>query len=238
MGLYDHNGLLLINNHPSTSFTPAQLHARTTVCFQDHSKYSLTLRENVGIGYVPLIHSVPDVKEAIVKGGAEGILARVGMEGMLDRHGVPDAAGQDGGEGGGEGAGEEEGPDGHPPPPPGREGPSGGRGGFGGRGGAPGAGVDLFGTVSRRTSPPPGAPSHQEMMMEMEMRRGDLKSSDRQPLSGGQWQRASYNLFSFLSLHQADRLTVPSQQVSLSLVHSFEQEKPILSSLSESLPCF
>ncbi len=197
MGLYDHTGVLLINNHTSTSFTPAQLHARTTVCFQDHSKYSLTLRENVGIGHVPLIESEDEVKAAILKGGAEGILARVGMEGKLDRNGVPDAAGQNGGEGGGEGGAGDEGPygpDGDPPPPPGRGGPPGGRGGFGGgRGGPPGGGGgggDLFGpTLSRRMSPPPGGPSPQEMKMMMEARRGRSKSLERQPLSGGQWQR-------------------------------------------------
>ncbi len=195
MGLYDHTGELVINGHPASAYSPAQLHARTTVCFQDHAKYSLTLRENVGIGSIPLIDSDIDIRRAIDKGGAEGILKRIGLEGRLDRHGVPDAAGRDGpgGEGGGGGqeAGEMGGPDGGPegfgdgPPPGPPPGSPGLRGGFGvdgllGSGGRGGRG--------RGRSPPPGAPSHQEMIIMMEGMGRKQKGEERQPLSGGQWQ--------------------------------------------------
>jgi hypothetical protein len=189
MGLYDHTGQLFINGHPSTCFTPAQLHTRTTVCFQDHSKYSLTLRENVGIGCVPLMHSDPAVHAAITKGGAEGVLAKVGMEGKLDRHGVPDAAGQDEAGNGGSGGHLEDGLMQPPPPPPGGRG--GGRGGGPpGRGGGRGGG--LLGSPGGPLGPPPGAPSSKEMMMMMEdLQPGRQRSGpqERQPLSGGQWQR-------------------------------------------------
>lgn len=92
MGLYDHQGELLINDQPIERFSPNQIHARTTCCFQDHSKYSLTLRENVGIGNVIKIKDDKAIHSAIVKGGATAVEAKVGLEGKLNRTGVPDAS--------------------------------------------------------------------------------------------------------------------------------------------------
>ena len=92
MGLYDHTGDLLINEHPVEAFPSKQLHARTTCCFQDHGKYRLTLQENIGIGNVDMIDSRVDIDRAIVKGGAESVRDRVGLAGKLDDVGVPKIA--------------------------------------------------------------------------------------------------------------------------------------------------
>jgi ABC-type glutathione transport system ATPase component len=192
MGLYDHDGQLLINDQPIERFSTNQIHARTTCCFQDHSKYSLTLRENVGIGNVPKMSDDEAIHSAIVKGGATAVEEKIGLEGKLNRTGVPDAS-LGGGEGdfspGQAGDGMDAGPEHGPPPgfegPPGGRGPPPpGRGGFGG-----GAGRGLFGATnsSGPRGPPPGAPPPEVMQM---MMAGDSsKLKERHALSGGQWQK-------------------------------------------------
>lgn len=90
MGLYDHTGDLLINGHPAEAFPAKQLHAHTTCCFQDHGKYRLTLRENIGIGNVDLMDSEIAIEEAIVRGGAEPIKDKLGLEARLCETGIPE----------------------------------------------------------------------------------------------------------------------------------------------------
>ena len=98
MGLYDHSGSLLINGLESGSYLPESLHKRTSCLFQDFSKYSLTLRENVGIGDVRRLDEVEMIERAIERGGAEKVLEKVGMDGNLNRTGVPDAGEGEAGE--------------------------------------------------------------------------------------------------------------------------------------------
>jgi len=90
MGLYDHTGDLLINGHPAEAFPSKQLHAHTTCCFQDHAKYRLTLRENIGVGNVDLMDSEVDINQAIVRGGAEAVRDMLGLDGRLNDSGVPE----------------------------------------------------------------------------------------------------------------------------------------------------
>lgn len=90
MGLYDHSGTLLINDQPLERYKPAQLHARTTCCFQDHGKYSLTVRENIGLGNVAAMSSEVAIDEAITRGGAEEIKTMFGLSGRLNKDGIPD----------------------------------------------------------------------------------------------------------------------------------------------------
>ncbi|KAJ9111558.1 hypothetical protein QFC20_002531 [Naganishia adeliensis] len=207
MGLYDHQGELLINDQPIERFSPNQIHARTTCCFQDHSKYSLTLRENVGIGNVLKIKDDKAIHSAIVKGGATAVEAKVGLEGKLNRTGVPDAS-----LGGGEadfpaeaapeadlGNGE------HGPPPPGFEGGPGGRGPPPpGRGGFRGGSQSLFSATnsSRPRGPPPGPPPPEVMQMMMANDSG-LKLQERHALSGGQWQKLALSR-AFMRADEAD----------------------------------
>lgn len=193
MGLYDHDGQLLINDQPIERFSTNQIHARTTCCFQDHSRYSLTLRENVGIGNVPKMSDGGAIHSAIVRGGATAVEEKVGLEGKLNRTGVPDAS--LGGEmdfAASAPAGDEMdgGPE-HGPPPgfegrPGGRGPPPGRGGFGG-----GAGRGLFSATnsSGPRGPPPGAPPPEVMQMMMANETGMMKLKERHALSGGQWQK-------------------------------------------------
>ncbi|KAI9633141.1 P-loop containing nucleoside triphosphate hydrolase protein [Dioszegia hungarica] len=81
MGLYDHQGSLLLNGQPIASYDPATVHKRTSCLFQDFSKYSFTLRENIGIGNVGRMEDEAAIKEAIERGGATAVLDKVGMEG-------------------------------------------------------------------------------------------------------------------------------------------------------------
>ena len=97
MGLYDHTGTLLINAQSAELYAPQSLHRRTSCLFQDFSKYSLSLRENVGVGDVKRMDEIDEIHLAIERGGAEKVRETVGMEGLLNRAGVPDV--EDGGEG-------------------------------------------------------------------------------------------------------------------------------------------
>lgn len=205
MGLYDHQGDLLINDQPIERFSPNQIHARTTCCFQDHSNYSLSLRENVGIGYVPKIKDDEAIHSAIVKGGATAIEGKVGLEGKLNRTGVPDAS-----LGGGEGdfpaeAAPETDMGGEHGPPPGFEGGPGGRGPPPpGRGGFRGGSQGLFSApnTSRPPGPPPGPPPPEVMQMMMANHSG-LKLQERHALSGGQWQKLALSR-AFMRADEAD----------------------------------
>ncbi len=208
MSLYDfQEGELLINGHPAEAFPPSQLHNRTSCAFQDHSKYSLTLRENVGIGNVSLIDSIPDIEMALRKGGAEALEKTIGLEGMLDRYGVPDQTGRDDGDGGRD---QEEMDMPEPPPDMHMRGGGRGRGGRGGgmlgglgggsgRGGFSGPPPGGFPPMNGMPFPPPGMegmPPPAEMngmpppgmMMPGFGGPGQVKE-DKHPLSGGQWQR-------------------------------------------------
>ncbi|GHJ87892.1 hypothetical protein NliqN6_4294 [Naganishia liquefaciens] len=194
MGLYDHDGEILINNQPIERFPTHHIHARTTCCFQDHSKYSLTLRENVGIGNISKMSVDEAIHTAIVKGGATAVEDKVGLEGKLNRTGVPDASlgggedsAADGPTGGDlDGLPEHRPPPGFEGPPEGRGPPPGGRGGFGG-----GAGRGLFSATdsSRPRGPPPGAPPPEVMQMMQMNASGLTKLKERYALSGGQWQK-------------------------------------------------
>lgn len=85
---YKSTGTLLIDGQPASSISTTDLHARSACLFQDFSKYPLTLAENVGLGQSDL--SLPALHDAIIKGGADGVLEKVGLEGRLNTTDVPD----------------------------------------------------------------------------------------------------------------------------------------------------
>lgn len=87
MGLYDHQGSLFLNGHPMAAYDPVTVHRRTSCLFQDFCRYSFSLRENVGIGNVSKVEDGEAVSDAIERGGARGVLGKVGMEGKLNRSG-------------------------------------------------------------------------------------------------------------------------------------------------------
>jgi hypothetical protein len=197
---YDHTGELVINNHPAHAYSPAQLHARTSCLFQDFSRYNLTLRENIGLGNVPKMNDDAQLEEAIIRGGAEAVKEKVGMDRLLDKSGVPDTtAGGEGGVGGVEIApkdDDEDGPSRGPPQPGMKRG--GGPGGKG-RGGAPSGGPGR--------GPPPGRPPGGPDLMGIGMwiaGPGKKPKVDKgAALSGGQWQRVALAR-AFLRADEAD----------------------------------
>ncbi|KAL7424591.1 hypothetical protein Q5752_000275 [Cryptotrichosporon argae] len=203
MGLYDHSGSLRINGVPTEQIDPTTLHRRTSCLFQDFGKYSLSLRENVGLGDVDRIDDTEAIERAIVRGGAEGVRDKVGLDGALNRHGVPDTLGAgDGGDVVGNAGGEED-----LGPPPGRKGGpgGGGRGGKGGKGGKGGRGG--FGGGRLGSGPPPGPPDGMpppgdlmpDALAIFDRKVGDNKTA----LSGGQWQRVALSR-AFLRADEAD----------------------------------
>ncbi|KAK4684083.1 hypothetical protein P7C73_g6120, partial [Tremellales sp. Uapishka_1] len=201
MGLYDHTGTLRINSVPVEELSPHSLHARTSCLFQDYSKYSLSLRENVGVGNTERLHDIPAIGRAIERGGAEAIRDKIGLEGQLNRYGVPDSLGE-GNEGGNTGGNEIE--ELVPiPPPPGGGGPP--RGGGPGRGGGRSGGGSLLGGHGGGGpppgGPPPGFPGPPPEILDLMER--SQKDEKRAALSGGQWQRVALAR-AFLRADEAD----------------------------------
>ncbi|KAI9633142.1 P-loop containing nucleoside triphosphate hydrolase protein [Dioszegia hungarica] len=95
MGLYEHQGSLLLNGRPITAYDPATIHRRTSCLFQDFCRYSFTLRENVGIGNVDQMAEDTALEIAMDRGGALGIKEKVGLEGKLNRYGSGGGEGED-----------------------------------------------------------------------------------------------------------------------------------------------
>lgn len=89
MGLYNHDGgegELLINGVPVQQIDPVSLHKRTSCLFQNFDKYPLSLRENIGIGSFEHMADDDMIQRAVIRGGAEAVKSRVGLEGRL----IPD----------------------------------------------------------------------------------------------------------------------------------------------------
>lgn len=242
MGLYDHTGQLLINGRPSEEYDPDTLHTRTSCLFQDFSKYNLTLRENVGVGNVQQMRDIDAIERAIERGGADGVREKVGMEGQLNRFGVPDGLGDGEGAGGagvGAGAGDGGGGGGggkefkqmmrdqmpFPPPGKGMRGPGRGGGGGGllggmgrGRGGPPpGLPPPPPGDLPPGPRPPgfgpPGAPLP-EIRSILEQAKLDREADKRASLSGGQWQRVALSR-AFLRADESDLVVFDEPSSSL-----------------------
>jgi ABC-type multidrug transport system fused ATPase/permease subunit len=85
---YKPSGTLLIDGVSSSLIPPTNLYRRTACLFQDYQIYPLTLAENVGLGQSDL--SLSALEDAIVSGGAEGVLAKVGLNGRLSMTSVAD----------------------------------------------------------------------------------------------------------------------------------------------------
>lgn len=77
MGLYECEGDFTINGVAGNRINPRSLHERTSCLFQDFCKYSMTFRDNVGVGDVYAVNDDEAVLRAVKEGGADGVLARM-----------------------------------------------------------------------------------------------------------------------------------------------------------------
>lgn len=79
-------GDLLVNGVDIRRLAPADYHRHVSAVFQDFSKFNASLRENVGLGYVPKLHSLPAVSRAVHLGGADTLLDTLphGLKTKLD----------------------------------------------------------------------------------------------------------------------------------------------------------
>lgn len=84
LGLYEPDeGKITIDGIDIREYDRSSLRKAMSVVFQDFGKYSLTARENIGIGRPDLMHDLEAIRRAAVKGGAAFI------EGFPDQYETP-----------------------------------------------------------------------------------------------------------------------------------------------------
>ncbi|KAG0699862.1 P-loop containing nucleoside triphosphate hydrolase protein [Suillus ampliporus] len=82
-------GDLLVNGVDIRRLTPSDYHRHVTTVFQGFSKYSSTVRENVGLGYVQNMQSPAAIERAMHLGGSDTFVGALpnGMKTKLDASG-------------------------------------------------------------------------------------------------------------------------------------------------------
>jgi len=82
-------GDLLVNGVDIRRLTPSEYHRHITTVFQGFSKYSSTVRENVGLGYVPNMQSPAAIEHAMRLGGSDTFVGSLpnGIKTKLDASG-------------------------------------------------------------------------------------------------------------------------------------------------------
>ncbi|KIY66524.1 P-loop containing nucleoside triphosphate hydrolase protein [Cylindrobasidium torrendii FP15055 ss-10] len=77
---------LLVDGHPMSDYRLDDLRKATAILSQDHEIYPLSVRENVGLGYVEKCHDVELIQRAIDLGGARHYVEKLqdGLEAQLD----------------------------------------------------------------------------------------------------------------------------------------------------------
>ena len=80
------NGEVLINGHDIRRYDPVDYHKHAAAVLQGFSKFEASLKENVGIGYVPEIRSSVAIERAVKLAGATPILKSLpdGAKTILD----------------------------------------------------------------------------------------------------------------------------------------------------------
>ncbi|KAI0693588.1 P-loop containing nucleoside triphosphate hydrolase protein [Cytidiella melzeri] len=81
-----HGGKILVNDRDLRAHDPADFHARVAAVLQGFSKFDSSLKENVGVGYLPEARSEDAVEKAVNLAGAEHILCSLpnGVNTILD----------------------------------------------------------------------------------------------------------------------------------------------------------
>lgn len=76
--LYDPTeGQILIDGIDLRSVDPDLWRSQMAVVFQDYCRFHMSVRENIGIGNVPIMENVEAIKTAAEKGGAAAMIARL-----------------------------------------------------------------------------------------------------------------------------------------------------------------
>lgn len=87
------SGELLLNGLDARTVRPQELHARATAVFQGFSRFSTSVKGNVGIGFVPDMHDPAAVTAALGLAGAEALVSslpdgvRTTLDGDTSYHG-------------------------------------------------------------------------------------------------------------------------------------------------------
>ena len=68
------SGTILLDGVPLSEYDLQDLHRHMSVIFQDFVKYPMTVRENVGFGYIEKMEEEPLIRTAIAKSGAESMV--------------------------------------------------------------------------------------------------------------------------------------------------------------------
>jgi ABC-type multidrug transport system fused ATPase/permease subunit len=71
------SGQILVNNEDVTTLSMSALRRRVGVIFQDFARLQLTMRENVGVGWLPEKDNDQAVSEAVKDGGADSLVERL-----------------------------------------------------------------------------------------------------------------------------------------------------------------
>ena len=81
-----HSGRILINDKDLRQYDPDDFHTHVTAVLQGFSKFDSSLKENVGIGYLPEARSNDAVERAVELAGGEHILDSLpdGVKTILD----------------------------------------------------------------------------------------------------------------------------------------------------------
>ena len=76
-GLYNpDSGIILIDGHPSKSYSGSALRQTSVILAQDHRLFPLSFAENIGLGWVPSIGDLDAIRDAANKGGARGFIEK------------------------------------------------------------------------------------------------------------------------------------------------------------------
>ena len=80
-------GRILLNGLDAARFSPRSVQQEMSIIFQDFGQYSMTARENIGLGRIDEIGEVADIHDAGERAGADEIVAALpeGYETMLGR---------------------------------------------------------------------------------------------------------------------------------------------------------
>ncbi len=83
------SGELLINDKDIRRYKPAEYHEHVTAVFQGFSKFQGSVKENIGVGYIPEMRSPSAIDKAINLAGADHIVCSLpnGPKTILDASG-------------------------------------------------------------------------------------------------------------------------------------------------------